>query len=176
MTKKDEEQPRFSARQVILATALEAGNTVKEAAEAAGVSERWAYELLARSEAVVNEIRELVRPVVRVNVREIRRVAAEKAAEEFEERLGAAFDALDVAVVDPKQRMDAVREIFNRSLGKVPTNLQVSGGTKNTLQISFDPATANAVAGYLRENAALHASAREFERALPPVIDVDAND
>lgn len=165
-------EPRFSARQVALATALCAGWKVAEAAQAAEVSERWAYEVLKKDKALMDELRSIIRPLVKVNIREVKEIAFDEAKKELERRLGNAFTALDESLVDPKTRMDAAREILNRNLGKVPSGLHVTGGTRNETTLKMDASVVKTLSDIVNLSGPLYAAAKQLERPARPVIDV----
>lgn len=128
VVKRAHEEESFPIIVVVAGAGLEAGATVKEIASALDYSERHMYDLLDKYEVKITALRTLLRPVIKVNRREIKRVALEKAEEEFGERFGAALAAVDAALLDAdaKTGLEAAKEIFNRNFGKSTATLNVN--------------------------------------------------
>lgn len=174
MPKRVEKDAAYYRRLYILGAGLALGSTVKDSAEAAGISERYAYDILNKEEADINAFRDCVRPLTRTR-REIENIARDKAEAKFEEKLGKAFAALDAALDadDPKTALEAAKETFNRLFGKAAATLNVTGGVKHTHTLQLSPAQAQAFALDAEEDFALTSKANRL--LAPPreaVVDV----
>lgn len=169
-SKKAVQERSFTARQVALGTGLESGATVKEAAEAAGISERYAYDLLVKERAEIDEVRQIVKSLVKVNIREIKHVALENVQAELEAQLGTFLDAIRRAATDtdPKTALAGAVEGLNRLLGKPKSTLEVGGTIRRENVALIDAPTLDFLSSIVGRSAPLYDRAKQ----IAPPIDV----
>ena len=168
--------PEFTTRDVTIGVAIAAGCTIKEAAEAAELSERWIYEHIQRYEGIIERVKAIAKPFVRVNQRQIKQVARDKAMEEIESLLGPSFaawrDAIDSG--DLGLAYSAGKEVRDRLFGKPAANLNVnqSGRIDHVHQLVMSAQQAQAFALDAEEDVELHSRARSLIQSDSKVIDV----
>lgn len=167
-----ERVPEYTERDVILVTSLVSGHTVKEAGEAAGIGERRTYEILQRDEHIHKRLRAVIEPLVKVNKREVERIAIENAQKAFEERLGLAMSALDEALSDPTKGLDAAKEVFNRIFGKAAATLHVKGGVRHEHVAVIPAETLAALNAAVAMSGNLYNGARALSASKQALIDV----
>lgn len=171
-----DKQAEYSLRDVRMAAGLAAGLTIKEIAEACGVTEKAIYQYNANHGERVQGLREDLSKLLKVNVREAKEIAIEQARAEFESRLGKFMTALDRAVDsdDPKTALDAAKEGFNRIFGKATSNVNVSasGRIEHAHLHQLSEAAAKAFSLDAESDIDLHSRARLLTQGDRPVIDV----
>lgn len=158
--------PQFTLREVIAGCGAAAGATRKDVADAMGISERKVYEVYELFGQYITEIQKAVSPLIRVNKREIERVAKEDAAAKFEALLGKALSAIERATDsdDPKTALEGAKEVLNRLMGKAASNLHVSGGVNHAhLHAVIPPETVAALNAVAAKSSTLYLKAAQFD-------------
>lgn len=165
---KQEQAAQFTERDVVLGVAMACGVTVKEAAVALGISERWAAEHRARWGSTLDRVAALVASIVKTK-REIRAIAKDQVKGEMEKLLGGAVQAIQrgLEAGDLTVAMQASDRVL-KLLGFMNTKVEVSGQIGHA-HYALPPELAAAFALDAAEDYEFHTRAR---RLTAGVIDI----
>lgn len=169
MSSLKQEQPCvYTKRDVVLGVAMACGVSMDVAAPIAGISSRWATVHRARWGQTLQEIAELVAPLVKTK-RELRSMAKAEVKAEMEKLLGGAVDTYAKALEkgDLATAMQAADRVMKMA-GFMNTKVEVSGTVQHA-HFTLPKEVAEAFALDAAEDLELHRRARAL---APPAIDV----
>lgn len=166
---------KYSLREIAIAVGLAAGATKDEVAESLGCTSRTIYNELGRG-GVIQEIINTVKPLVKVNRREFKAIAKEKAEDELEKYLGAAIGAIERALTegdDVKTAADNAWKLIHQLRGSPTSTVKtLHGGTvthRHELYV-LPKSTLRAFGADVERDADLLGAAKLLEAPAPQFI------
>ena len=132
---RESKEPHYSLREITVAVGLASGVTKNEIAESLGCSERTIFNIIEGKAGIIEELLAAVKPLVRVNKREMKAIALENAEKEMEKLIGPAIAAIADSMeggCDPKTAAENGWKVYQQLKGTPASTVKLQGSATVT--------------------------------------------